>query len=604
MQAPVLPAAVAAAVTVTGDLATAGTLDEDQQAIVSSGSRRILVAAGPGSGKTRLLVGWINEAASSFVPAPGRILALTFTARAAAELSARLSPSLRVTASTFHSFCWAVLRESDPRLVCVTSPADRVTVLESLYPLEGPFRLRAVAERMEQAWEGLREADTETADAMRACDSALSGMGGVDISSLVTRVLQLLRTDASVRERIVRQYRAIAVDELQDINRPQVELLQLLCPEMEGVFCIGDPDQAIYGFRGSDRKYFFEFAAATGARVFTLRRNYRSAAQIVASSDAVISLDRSAGIPPLVPVRPPGERVMIVPCSDPLDEGRSVASEVRRLVGGVDAVSVEEVRSRQPGEYGFSDIAVLTRTRAVRDALLPALLDAGLPLHMGIHVPLSEEEPFRSVLAALRLALNPDDVVARSVLSRRGDALDRILAALPALSRAAAAEGVCAALELVCGSLVPVDRTVPEVSLGEEAIRADAAWHGSDLASFLSHVSLCTRESEGPRDPQRISLLTFHAAKGLEFPVVFIAGAEEGITPLDDERGVDLPEERRLFYVAMTRARDVLRISHCRRRTRRGVTREARPSRFLDDIPAALCALGPPRRRNDQLALF
>ena len=207
-------------------------------------------------------------------------------------------------------------------------------MLESLFPLEGPFRLRAVAERMEQAWEGLREADPELAEVMRACDSALSGMGGVDISSLVTRVLALLRSDATVRERIVRQYRAIAVDELQDVNKPQVELLQLLCPGMEGVFCIGDPDQAIYGFRGSDRKYFFEFAAVTGARVFTLRRNYRSAASIVSSSDAVISLDRSAGIPPLVPVRPPGERIRIVPCSDPSDEGRYVASEVRRWSAG------------------------------------------------------------------------------------------------------------------------------------------------------------------------------------------------------------------------------------------------------------------------------
>ena len=265
---------------------------------------------------------------------------------------------------------------------------------------------------------------------------------------------------------------------------------------------------------------------------------------------------------------------------------------------------MDEVRSREPGEYGFSDIAVLTRTRAVRDALLPALLDAGLPLHMGVHTPLSEEEPFRSVVAALRLVLNPADVVARSILSRHPDAAEKTLAAGPALSRAAAEEGICAALDLVCGPLVALDRTVPEISLGEEAIRAEAARHGSDLASFLSHVSLCTRESEGPRDPQRISLLTFHAAKGLEFPVVFIAGAEEGITPMEDERGVDLPEERRLFYVAMTRARDALRISHCRQRTRRGVTREARPSRFLDDIPAALCAVGPLRRRSDQLTLF
>jgi DNA helicase-2/ATP-dependent DNA helicase PcrA len=145
---------------------------------------------------------------------------------------------------------------------------------------------------------------------------------------------------------------------------------------------------------------------------------------------------------------------------------------------------------------------------------------------------------------------------------------------------------------------------VPEISLGEEAIRAEAARHGSDLASFLAHVSLCTRESEGPRAPQRISLLTFHAAKGLEFPVVFIAGAEEGITPLEDGRGVDPQEERRLFYVAMTRAGDHLRISHCRQRARRGELKEALPSRFLEDIPAGLRRDSQPRRSSRQLSLF
>jgi len=222
-----------------------------------------------------------------------------------------------------------------------------------------------------------------------------------------------------------------------------------------------------------------------------------------------------------------------------------------------------------------------------------------------VHAPFSEEEPFRSVMAALRLVLNPGDLVSSRVLSARAGAVEEILLRGPEILHAAAAAGICAALDLIAGPILPFDRSVPEIALGEEVIRASAARHGTDLAGFLAHVSLCTRESEGPGAPQRVSLLTFHAAKGLEFPAVFIAGAEEGIVPLSDRPGADIGEERRLFYVAVTRARDVLVISHCRRRMSRGLLADARPSRFLDDIPAASrlsAALRP--RRDAQLPLF
>jgi superfamily I DNA/RNA helicase len=397
------------------------------------------------------------------------------------------------------------------------------------------------------------------------------------------------------------RFRAMAVDELQDINRPQFDLLRLLAGRVDFVLCIGDPDQAIYGFRGSDRRLFFQFAQESATTDFTLRRNYRSAGAIVSAADAVISAERAHGVPALAPVRPQGAKVRIVRCDDPAEEGRFIASEIRDLVGGVDSVSVDAARARAPGEYAFSDIAVLARTRTVRDAFLPGLHDAGLPLSLGTHAPVSEEEPFRSVLAVLRLALNPADTAARRVLSARPG----FMVPGPEILQSADSAGVVAALDLVAGPIIPVDRSVPEIQLGEEVIRASAARHGTDLASFLAHVSLCTRENEGPGAPQRISLLTFHAAKGLEFPVVFIAGAEEGITPLEDRRGADMAEERRLFYVAMTRARDVLCISHCRRRMTRGRLAEALPSRYLDDIPAG-CRIrrSAGSRRDSQLPLF
>ncbi len=211
------------------------------------------------------------------------------------------------------------------------------------------------------------------------------------------------------------------------------------------------------------------------------------------------------------------------------------------------------------------------------------------------------------MIAALHLAANPADAVALHILlqheKRSGAAglVDAVIARADALREAAAGTGVCAALDLIVQTAIPLDRTLPEVALGEETIRSSAAQFGTDLRGFLAHVSLCARESEGPRAAQKVSLLTFHAAKGLEFPVVFIAGAEEGVTPLPD----DLAEERRLFYVAMTRARDLLALTYCARRRVHGQVRECLPSRFIADIPERLRGAGrQPRRRSRQLTLF
>ena len=540
-------------------------LDPDQEAVLASGARRTLVAAGPGSGKTRLLAAWVTRRA-------GAVLALTFTARAARELLQRIGDAPTVTACTFHAYCWSLLRERDPRLRAVIPAPDRTAILEQLYPDLGFFQVHELSERMERVWEGLEEPGDELTRVVQAYEAATSTMGGVDVSSLVHRVLALDLSPA---------WPSVAVDELQDINRPQYELLRRLCTDAGDVFCIGDPDQSIYGFRGSRRELFFQLAEETRAASFSLRRNYRSAPGIVSAADSVITPVRAAAIPPLRAARTAASTsIRVFRCHGPSEEGRRIASEIRDLVGGVDAVSVDRARGRAAGEYTFADIAILSRTRAARDEVLPALVDAGLPLNLGTHAPLSEEEPFRSLIAALRIAANPDDIVARRILAGKAGASAAVTTA----------HGVRAALDHAARGL---DLSDPRTSLGLEALQREADGCGADLAGFLSRISLCTRESEGPGAPERISVLTFHASKGLEFPVVFIAGAEEGITPLEDRRGSDPAEERRLFYVAMTRARDLLCISH-----------GARPTRFLEDIPPGLRELRTASRSARQLALF
>jgi DNA helicase II / ATP-dependent DNA helicase PcrA len=598
-------------------------LDDEQRAIAESPDARILVSAGPGSGKTRVLTRWVRRMAET--EAPGGVLALTFTNRAADELRERIGaagpdPRRRVAASTFHAFCWSVLRELDPGLTTIYTASDRRVALESVFPGTDAAGLDELSRGMERAWEGMAEPDGRLREAMARYGEALARAGGADVSSLVRRCVDLLTDRPEALAEISGRFRTIAVDELQDINPPQYELLMLLNRSADAVLCIGDPDQAIYGFRGSDRRLFFELRGRAAAVECVLRRNYRSTASIVRAADAVMAPGRDPASTPCAAARPAGERVTVTRLSSPGEEARFIAERIRDLVGGVDAVSVDAARTRVAGSRAFSDIAVLYRTRAVRDALLPGLLQAGLPLRLRSSTPLSEEEPMRSLVAAARLVANPSDFVPPRILREREHALgpagltERILREGPGLSLMASRHGVAAALDAIAGPILGLARdapgTAPEAALGLEALRSFAEGFGADLPGFLARASLCVRESEASRTAQCVSLLTFHAAKGLEFPVVFIAGAEDGIAPMrraarGDEPGRDDPgEERRLFYVAMTRARDQLFITHCARRSRHGAERDQAPSPFLADIPPELVEAGGRRGRGRQLTLF
>ncbi len=587
-------------------------LDREQQAILESPPGRILVFAGPGTGKTRLLTSWIARQIESGSAGPDQVLALTFTARAAAEMQERLLDLLgrratSITVATFHAFCFGLLRKRNPALLTVYSAAQRASLLSLLPQIASLGRARQAAERLERYYEGMEEPDEELRGTIRAYEKLCEETGGVDVSSLVTSALEILAGDEDFLALQRGRYRVMAVDELQDINKPQYELLSLLGQSAAGLLCIGDPDQAIYGFRGSDRALFSRFKDQPGVRSFALATNYRSSATLVSASGAIIAPQRSPGIPPLRPARPDGPVIGVFKAEDPAKEGDYIASRIRDLVGGVDSVSVDAARTRSVGRYSFADIAVLFRTRAVRDALLPSLLRAGLPLTLRDDMPLAREPPFRFLVAALRLIVNPADPVSRRELTEKPGAespqesLEAFVGRLPELRDMAASLGIEAVINELESSLVDVDDSVPETGLANEVIKESAREHGKDLSSFLVRLSLLTRESEGARRVERVTLLTFHAAKGLEFPAVFIAGAEDGIVPLAEEP----EEERRLFYVAMTRARDTLHITHCARRTVHGTLRQCRPSPFLAEMPPGCREdVSPPARVSSQLTLF
>jgi DNA helicase II / ATP-dependent DNA helicase PcrA len=591
-------------------------LDPEQEAASRHADGAALVAAGPGTGKTRVLARWIARLLAEGKAGPRDILAVTFTNRAADELRARLAAAAgeagcAVTVATFHSFCFTLHRERDPSITTVYGPEDREEMLRLILAetgaSAGPGAVRAAAARVERQLEGTGVPDAGLQTLMERYRGMLAAAGAVDISALVAAAARGLAADPPLLSRLRARIRFVAVDELQDINPAQFELLRLLAAppgpgeQPRSVLCIGDPDQAIYGFRGSDRSLFRRFAEETGAALVTLANSYRSHAGIVRAASGVLAAGSPGRRAPLLrPVRPAGAAIRIQAAEDPADEGRLIAEGVRSLVGGVDSISAD---AGSDGGYSFGDVAVLFRTRAVRDALLPSLLRAGLPLTFRDSAPLCAEGPFLVLASALRVLWNPADAAAAARL-RAPAAREAIEALTVSWRETLEAQGVAGLVEEVLRQVAVPDMSDPRNLIGAEVVAETARGFGDDLEGFLRRLSLLTLESEGGLRSERVRLLTFHAAKGLEFPVVFIAGAEEGITPMPD----DLEEERRLFYVALTRAGDRLFISHCARRTVHGTVRAMSPSRFLSDIPADCreAAERTPRRKTTdrQLPLF
>jgi superfamily I DNA/RNA helicase len=402
----------------------------------------------------------------------------------------------------------------------------------------------------------------------------------VDLDDLLALPVMLLAGDATLAGRYRERFGFVAVDEYQDVDELQYRLLRLLTTADANLCVIGDPDQAIYGFRGADVGFFLrftqDFPAATTVR---LTRNYRSSPVIVAGALQAIAPATLVPGRELAAMAGQGSptRITVHQAASDLAEAEFVVQAVDRLLGGASFLSLDSGRADGGAEHGlsFADVAVLYRTDVQSGPLAEALGRAGMPFQKRSHDRLLDRPAVRALVRALR---DP------------GPAGDRSLA-----DRLAAAAGADAAeaLEL----LAPLAERCRD-----------------DLDRFLAELALGDEVDTWDPRADRVSLLTLHAAKGLEFPVVFLVGCEDGLLPLrfgPQPSAGELAEERRLFFVGMTRARSQLFLSHARRRSWRGSVREAEPSPFLADLQAALLdhAAAPARRRprptpGDQLSLL
>ncbi len=563
--------------------------DPDQTAAIAHGRGPLLIVAGPGTGKTRTVVARIARLIEGEGVAPDGITAITFTRKAAGELRERLRARIGddarlVCATTFHALGLSFLREwpeaagLSPSFRVLGENARQVVVKE----VAAEMGLDCDAGRMANAISRAKGDGTtsalggDIAAILPRYELALKAIDAIDFDDLVGRAVRLFETRPDLLARARLQCAHLLIDEYQDVNASQYRLVRLLAPDDDCNLCVvGDPDQAIYGFRGADPSYFNRFADDyPTCQTIHLGRNYRSTSRVVELAKAVIAEAPGRRARTLVAGLAGGAEVVRYIVADERAEADLIVAEIERAVGGTSMVGAG-VAVDSAEHLAFHDIAVLTRLSAQADAVEDALGRASIPCQRASTDALAGRPHIADLLARLE----------RAVATAGSQCLADTLARLD-----------------------PDAKLDPRRQQTVELLCTLALPFGADLRAFLEAIAMW-RDSDLGLAAQKVSLLTLHASKGLEFPLVFIAGCEDGIVPLRLPwlPPADIDEERRLLYVGMTRAKRRLVLTAARKRNLLGRRLENAACPFLRELGADLlgdhCVAAQVRRAR-QLSLL
>ena len=632
-----------------------------QRAAVEHRGGPLLIVAGAGSGKTRVLTRRIAHLLATGDAPPWGILAITFTNKAADEMRNRVAelvgpPAEKMWVSTFHSACLRILRTNADRLgyrsaFTVYDDTDSRRMIEMIIAELGfdqkRLPARAVQGVISQAKAELIDFETFAAEARSGPDpfrkriadvytqyqQRLLAANAFDFDDLLMVTANLLQACDDVRESYQERFRHIMVDEFQDTNHAQNEIVKLLGEAHGNVCVVGDSDQSVYRWRGADIRNILEFERAfPNVTTIMLEQNFRSTQTILDAANAVIANNVGRQPKELFTVGDTGGPIKRYRAEDERDEASWVSSEILRL--HADGLT-------------WGDVAVFYRTNAQSLPLETSMKFSGIPYKVVGGAKFYDRKEIKDILAFVRVLANPDDEVsARRIVNvpKRGigDTSVARLAAwaqvehvpfTEAIDRAAEAglsgKALKGAEELskTLAELRPLVQTVNPADfvqlvadrtgylaelVAEHTHEADGrienlaelatqAADFDDVMGFLETVALVADSDELDSDGTRVSLMTLHTAKGLEYPAVFVVGLEDGIFPhfRSLSEPSELEEERRLFYVGITRARRHLAISHAWSRTTWGRTQPTIPSRFVTEVPTHLVddvGLGSPRR--------
>jgi DNA helicase-2/ATP-dependent DNA helicase PcrA len=610
----------------------------------------VLVVAGAGSGKTRVLTRRIAFAVERMGVSPFELLAITFTNKAAGEMKERVASLVGPVArqmwvSTFHSACVRVLRSHAdrlgfPRSFTIYDQADAVRLVgyverdlgidtKRLPPRSVHGHISTAKNEMVAPAAYLDRATVITerkiGEVYTEYQARLHRAGAMDFDDLLLRVVELFQRNPDVLAHYQQRFRHVLVDEYQDTNRVQNELVLMLGQAHANVFVVGDQDQSVYRFRGADIRNILEFEEAfPDCTVIVLDQNYRSSQRILDAANAVISNNPNRKPKELWSDKGDGVAIVRYHADDEGDESQWVASQLHHLHDDL--------------QYRWGDCAVFYRTNAQSRVMEEQLMRVGIPYQVVGGTRFYDRREVKDAMAYLRAVVNPSDEVSlKRILNvpKRGIG-DSTIGKLDAWARARdlsfidvlrryddagvtgravrGIEGFLAIFDdlhdlVVAGETGPgqlleiiLDRSGYSAELeAERSIESEgrlenlselvgSAREFQSVDEFLEQVSLVADTDEYDEEDSAVVLMTLHAAKGLEFPAVFVLGLEDGVFPhlraLTDPE--ELEEERRLAYVGLTRAMERLHLSHAWARTLYGATQYNPPSRFLDEIPAHL----------------
>lgn len=629
-------------------------LNPQQRAAVTAGNGPVLVVAGPGSGKTRVLTQRIAYLIAEEGVRPWQILAVTFTNKAAKEMQARVKALLPDQATegimlgTFHSICARILRREAEHLpiesnfvIFDSDDQERIVknVIRELNINEKLYRPASVHATISRAKNELIRADDYPALTYRdevvkrvyaEYQKRLIASNAVDFDDILVYTARLLEENPSVRDKYAQRFRHVLVDEFQDTNLAQYALVKELSSFNRNIFCVGDPDQSIYAWRGADYRNIHRFEQDfPDAQTIFLEQNYRSHQNILDVATGVINRARNRKPKKLFSDRGEGEKIFFYEAPDDYAEASFVVDSIAQLVAS---------RQFEPG-----DCAVMYRTNAMSRLIEEAFLQARLPYRLVGAQRFYGRREVKDIIGFLRLIHNPADEASLDRIINippRGIG-EKTLTTLHMVARQNEMQPGMVLIDLARGDQSPhwksftgraalplsdfggllatwrvaaqtlnipelFDRVVKDLNFKEyiddQSEEGEDRWENvvelkrladeystRALDEFLENIALIS-DQDTIAEGNVPTLLTLHAAKGLEFGAVFIVGLDDGILPhsrsFDDPESME--EERRLFYVGITRAKDKLYLIRSIQRGGRGATEETFPSRYLDDVPADL----------------
>lgn len=640
-------------------------LNPEQYRAVTTVNGAILIIAGAGSGKTRVITFRIAHMLDMGIP-QSQILALTFTNKAAKEMSDRVKELTQrklqnLTVSTFHAFGVKVLRADIDKLgyrenFSIYDETDRTALIKEcgreLKFSPDALDIYKISQLFSNIKTGRKNWQTENDMYRQLYDCYQEGLklyNAVDFDDLIVLPIKLFRENPDVLERYRERFKYIMVDEFQDTSHQQYELMHLLADE--NVAVVGDDDQSIYSWRGADYQNIINFEKDFKVTEIRLEQNYRSTGTILDAANGVISHNTNRKDKKLWSGKGEGKPIEIYMPENETEEANFIAESIQ-------GIAIEEKKT-------YDDFGVLIRANTQSRYIEEAFLQANIPYTMSGGTSFFERKEIKDIISYLRVIANHDDDInllriinvprrgigraAIQVINEEAEKLGSTLwTAIQSLVQSedsAASENLKEDLQdfvnliesnrqkLLSGrglskkvremveEINYKDYLITEYSKSEKAVRfklknielllemmerweIDPDNTNPSLFNYLNRITLMSRDNgDDENDKGKVNLMTIHASKGLEFPVVFIAGAEEGLIPHQrsvDENSGNVEEERRLFYVAITRAREKLIISSCQKRRKMQAIIECEPSRFLDEIPQNLVEYHEPQKEVPQ----